>query len=70
MITSRSCSWCHVTNVLPRGVAGGTPVYCSHCGHRADLPRAWCDCPRCGGPEPDPVLAHAALLLVQARGEK
>ena len=34
----QSCSWC---NTLNEG------KYCRECGHRADLPRMWCDCSQC-----------------------
>jgi len=43
MATTQTCSWCHATNTLT-----GSPVYCGECGHRADVPRFDCDCPRCG----------------------
>lgn len=38
-----SCSWCHAMNERTTGEV----VYCCECGHRADLPRSECDCPRC-----------------------
>lgn len=36
----RFCSWCQASNPF-------TTKYCPTCGHRADLPRACCDCPQC-----------------------
>jgi hypothetical protein len=42
----RTCSWCQALNACPVGVA----VFCSECGHRADLPRMLCDCLRCRRP--------------------
>ena len=53
-MTYRSCSWCHATNQMTGG-----PVFCRDCGHRADVPRLDCDCPRCRQlayppTEPDP----------------
>jgi hypothetical protein len=35
-----ACPWCHELN--PAGESD-----CQRCGHRADLPRASCDCPHC-----------------------
>jgi hypothetical protein len=46
-MTAQSCSWCHAMNVIP---AGGGPVYCRGCGHRADVCRLDCDCPACRSP--------------------
>ena len=40
---SVSCSWCHATNSLDNPAQ----VHCVECGHRADVPRAECDCPKC-----------------------
>ena len=40
---SVSCSWCHHMN----GLDNPAQVHCTECGHRADLPRAECNCPRC-----------------------
>jgi hypothetical protein len=39
----QSCSWCNEVNELIPGEA----IYCSHCGHRADVPRVQCDCVEC-----------------------
>jgi hypothetical protein len=36
-----TCSWCHEENDVSQ-----PPVFCK-CGHRADLPRIECDCPKC-----------------------
>lgn len=36
-----TCSWCHELNDVSTG------RFCTRCGHRADLPRMECDCPRC-----------------------
>lgn len=41
----RSCSWCDAMNELP---ADGAPVFCSSCGHRADVARMHCTCGRPG----------------------
>jgi hypothetical protein len=38
-----SCSWCHAAVALP------AERYCLHCGHRGDVARGDCDCPRCRG---------------------
>lgn len=40
---SVSCSWCHEMNSLDQPA----PVVCVSCGHRADVPRVDCDCPKC-----------------------
>lgn len=40
MHSTRSCSHCHAENPV------GT-THCRSCGHRADLPRMGCDCPKC-----------------------
>jgi hypothetical protein len=40
--TQTMCSWCHQTVALTE-----PPVWCPHCGHRADRPRVACDCPPC-----------------------
>ena len=45
-MTVRSCSWCHTENTV---AAVASPCLCRSCGHRADLPRLWCDCERCRG---------------------
>jgi len=37
---SISCSWCHHFNLI--GL-----TWCEECGHRADQPRQFCDCPDC-----------------------
>jgi len=45
-VTGVTCGWCHeLVNVR----AGGLPTYCPRCGHRADVARIDCDCPRCVG---------------------
>jgi hypothetical protein len=57
---SRSCSWCHQMN----DVRSVPAPLCSNCHHRADVPRAECDCFACvatklcvpftvAGPPPD-----------------
>lgn len=43
---SQSCSWCDELNVIPLEL-GAPAVYCSNCGHRADVARLYCDCSRC-----------------------
>jgi hypothetical protein len=45
---SISCSWCHHMNNLD----DPTVRHCANCGHRADVPRLDCDCPKCR-PTPD-----------------
>lgn len=40
MITSRSCSWCHTSNLA-------TTRYCENCHHEAHVARLDCSCPRC-----------------------
>jgi hypothetical protein len=42
MLFHQSCSWCSESN----DVSGG-PTYCRNCGHRADVPRLECTCPKC-----------------------
>lgn len=39
-----ACSWCHGLN--SQNGLDLTP-YCIFCGHRADLARVDCDCPKC-----------------------
>ena len=39
----RTCSWCHHANECPRGEL----VWCTNCGHRADVPRLLCNCTAC-----------------------
>lgn len=51
-MTRISCSHCHAMNDL----FPFAPNHCSRCGHRADLPRADCDCDRCRDPNPTPVV--------------
>lgn len=38
------CSWCHAINST-------FETFCLFCGHRADLPRSACDCPKCWKPD-------------------
>ena len=38
-----SCSWCHAMN----DIHGRTNPLCKDCGHRADVERTKCDCPKC-----------------------
>ena len=40
-----TCSWCHESNERRKG--DQRKVYCWSCGHRADVPRAECDCRKC-----------------------
>jgi hypothetical protein len=40
-----SCSWCHEPNEVRKG--DSKKVYCTICGHRADVPRVQCDCRKC-----------------------
>lgn len=46
MINYQSCSWCHTTNDIT-AAARLLPVFCSTCGHRADVARMQCDCGEC-----------------------
>lgn len=39
----RSCSWCDQLNEISQSAS----VWCSRCGHRADLARMRCNCPAC-----------------------
>jgi predicted amidophosphoribosyltransferase len=41
-----ACSWCH-TAVLVTALRN----YCPTCGHRADVARVDCDCPKCWKPD-------------------
>lgn len=45
--TSVSCSWCYEMNDVTAAIADGAPIYCSGCGHRADVLREKCDCRKC-----------------------
>jgi hypothetical protein len=49
-----SCSWCHSSARLFPG-----PAWCLTCGHRADVARVDCDCPKCW--KPDDVEADGGL---------
>lgn len=40
IVTHVSCSWCHELNLVDQ-------LFCRICGHRSDLSRSECDCPRC-----------------------
>lgn len=40
----QSCSWCREGNEVR---ADGRKVFCWSCGHRADVARIDCDCPKC-----------------------
>jgi hypothetical protein len=51
-----TCSWCHAWNEIS---LDGDP-WCAHCGHRADLPRAACDCPKCWKPDDDAARGDAS----------
>lgn len=43
MTTSTSCPFCHGFAAV-----GREPwPFCAHCGHRADLARVFCTCPKC-----------------------
>lgn len=45
MISRRyTCSWCHT---LSGAAIPGYKVWCNECGHRADVARLDCDCPKC-----------------------
>ncbi len=50
-----SCSFCREANPA----APGVEVFCWRCGHRAGVPRMFCDCPQCPPPraEARPVSA-------------
>ena len=43
---SQLCSWCGSANDLTPA-RQLLPVWCVACGHRADVPKAVCDCPDC-----------------------
>lgn len=45
MKISVTCSWCHHVNEL--SLREFDPVFCTNCGHRADLPRTECNCANC-----------------------
>jgi NADH pyrophosphatase NudC (nudix superfamily) len=45
-----SCSWCHELVEVRARIQ-----YCPTCGHRADVARVDCDCPKCW--KPDDVAA-------------
>jgi hypothetical protein len=45
------CSWCHA-------IGSTFEKFCLFCGHRADVPRSQCDCPKCW--KPDDVAADRA----------
>lgn len=65
MSLSASCSWCHTTNTLVPGVRN----LCRRCGHRADLARIDCDCPKCAGlfsPPKEPVTNAEFIAAIQA----
>jgi hypothetical protein len=59
MTVSVTCSHCHALNLIaarvlragnsdaPVAVKVAYPVTCRKCGHRADLPRMYCDCAKC-----------------------
>lgn len=54
------CSWCHTMSTDEAW------PWCWSCGHRADVLRAKCDCPKCW--QPDDLAADAeARLLRQAK---
>jgi hypothetical protein len=62
---SKSCSWCHAVNVvgsIVRGVPIPSPKACGTCKHRADVPRAECDCEQCTRPYVPPVNTPEELL--------
>jgi hypothetical protein len=54
-----TCSWCHRPNTIDT-----TPTYCPACGHRADVCRLECDCPRCG-----PMDLQRSAILLAAPGQ-
>lgn len=56
----QSCPWCHENNDIGEDDCL-MPVTCSHCGHRADVRQAQCDCREClalRGFSADPVLTE------------
>jgi Zn finger protein HypA/HybF involved in hydrogenase expression len=64
MKIEKSCSWCQSKNDISAVEARQVPVYCSNCGHRADVSRMACDCHPCRskrvtltGP-PDSIVAR------------
>jgi hypothetical protein len=58
----RTCSWCHKANRI-----GRPPTYCAGCGHRADLPRAACDCAECRRRREGPSEVGETLEALMAR---
>lgn len=44
MKVTLSCPWCEEAGETRKGSG---KVYCWSCGHRADVPRAECDCRKC-----------------------
>lgn len=60
-----TCSWCHALV----WAAPASAASCPDCGHRADLARAACDCPRCRGrhASPAPRAASPSIDAVRAR---
>jgi hypothetical protein len=51
-----TCSWCHASNRID-----DVPVICRQCGHRADVCRLECDCPRCLPNDRHPLDKGAVL---------
>lgn len=51
-----TCSWCHEANFRHRN---GLKVFCWSCGHRADVPRVECDCPKCRREKVVPISRKA-----------
>ena len=49
LIIELMCSWCHTMNAtrMTENYKEIQVTFCKECGHRADVPRMECDCPRC-----------------------
>ena len=58
----RSCSWCHELVSME-----ALPAICPTCHHRADLPRALCDCPQCKTVVIEPPIEPAQSPLVSGQ---
>lgn len=60
---TRTCSWCHHANECPRGEL----VWCTNCGHRADVPRLLCNCMKCLAPKQHKLYATARERIARAK---
>lgn len=64
MTRGTRCDFCHAWNW-----GSPAPRWCRGCRHRADRPRAECDCPRCarrpGRAPPPPGVTPADLAAIE-----